>query len=167
MEKALDIVPTGRSAEDICEFVRTSMEKHGLNFDGLVTQAYDGARVMSGNWNGLQVRLSGCLGRLVIYIHCFAHILNLLIKYVINSIPDLMEYFARTSSVYNFFKLSNVNETYEGTSLKRSIEIRWSGHLEPAKALQTNYAEIRKTLQSSRTNKKLESDQLKDYFYKF
>ena len=68
IEKALDIGPSGLSASDIFQFVRTSIEKYGLTFDGLVPQAYDGASVMSGNRKGLQKLLSDHCLRLVIYI---------------------------------------------------------------------------------------------------
>ena len=49
IEKALDVRPSGRSSSDIFQFVRTSIEKYGLTFDGLISQAYDGASVMSGD----------------------------------------------------------------------------------------------------------------------
>ena len=46
-EKALNVGNSGRSAKEIFEFVRTTLDNLGITFDGLVSQAYDGAGVMS------------------------------------------------------------------------------------------------------------------------
>ena len=52
-ERALNVDGTGRSAKDIFEFVRKTLEEDcGIGFDGLVSQAYDGASVMSGDKGG-------------------------------------------------------------------------------------------------------------------
>ena len=40
--------------QEIFEFVRTTLDNLGITFDGLVSQAYDGASVMSGCRGGLQ-----------------------------------------------------------------------------------------------------------------
>ena len=114
---------------------------------------------MSGNRKGLQKLLPDhCLK--LIYIHCFAHRLNLVVKNVIDGISDLKEYFGTVSSIYSFFKLSNARAAYNGTSLKRLVDTRWSrGHLDAAKSFEKNDVEIRKTLKSSTTNKKLEQEQ--------
>ena len=52
---ALNVGNSGRSAKEIFEFVRTPLDNLGITFDGLVSQAYDGASVMSGCRGGLQV----------------------------------------------------------------------------------------------------------------
>ena len=59
----------------------------------------------------------------------------------------------------HFFKLNNVRASYDGTSLKRLVDTRWSGHLDAAKSFENNYVEIRKTSKSSTTNKTLEQEQ--------
>ena len=151
--------PSGRSVSDIFQFERTSIKKYGLTFGGLVSQAYDGASVMSGDRKDLQKLLSDHCLRLIIYIHCLAHRINLVVKHVIDGISDLKEYFGTVSSIYSFFKPSNVRAAYNGTSLKRLNDTRWSGHLDAAKPFEKNDVEIRKTLISSTTNKKLEQEQ--------
>ena len=69
VEKALAIVPSGRSTNEIFEFVKNSIEKYRLTFDGLVSQAYDGVSVMSGIRGGLQAILSTYCQRVIIYIY--------------------------------------------------------------------------------------------------
>ena len=88
VDKALAIGPSGRSANEIFEFVKNSVEKYGLTFNGLVSQVYDGASVMSYIWGRFQAILSAYCQRVIIYIHCFAHKLNLVIKNVIQNIDD-------------------------------------------------------------------------------
>ena len=53
-EKALNVGNSGRSAKEIFEFVRTTLDNLGITFDGLISQAYDVASVMSGCRGGLQ-----------------------------------------------------------------------------------------------------------------
>ena len=159
VEKALAIGSSGRSAQEIFEFVKNSFEKYGLTFDGLVSQAYDGASVMSGIRGGLQAILSNFCQRVILYIHCFAHKLNLVIKNVVQNIDELRVFFDTLSAIYTFFKLSNVSESYEGTSIKRLIDTRWSGHMESSKSIKDNYSEIKEALEISTTNRKLDSGQ--------
>ena len=159
VEKALAIGPSGRSAQEIFEFVKKSFEKYGLTFDGLVSQAYDGASVMSGIRGGLQAIVSNFCQRVIIYVHCFAHKLNLVVKNVVQNIDAFREFFDTLSAIYTFFKLSNVSESYEGTSIKRLIDTRWSGHMGSSKSIKDNYSEIKEALDKSTTNRKLDSGQ--------
>ena len=68
VEKALTIGPSGRSANEIFEFVKNLVEIYGLTFDGLVFQAHDRTSVMSSIRNGLQAILSTYCQRMIIYI---------------------------------------------------------------------------------------------------
>ena len=53
-EKTLNIGKCRRSAKDIFEFVRTTLENSKIRFDGMVSQAYDKASVMSASRGVLQ-----------------------------------------------------------------------------------------------------------------
>ena len=93
VEKVLAIGPSGRSANEMFEFVKNLVEKYDLTFDGLVSQAYDDASVVSAKRGGLQAILSTYCQRVIIFIHYFVHKLNLVIKNAIQNIDDLREYF--------------------------------------------------------------------------
>ena len=80
-----------------------------------------------------------------------------MIKNVTQNIDDLREYIGTLSAVYSSFKLSNVSEAYEGTSVERLIDTRWSGHLKSSKFIKENYSEIKRSLETTTTNRKLES----------
>ena len=49
-------------------------------FDNLVAQTYDGASNMTGKYNGLQALIKSCVGEHVIFTHCYAHSLNLVLS---------------------------------------------------------------------------------------
>ena len=156
-ERALDVGESGRSAKEIFEFVRQTLESCGIGFDGLVSQAYDGASVMSGEKGGLQALVSQYCDRVVPYIHCYCHRLHLVVENVMKNIAELNDYFSTVSGLYAFFKLSAVKEQYGGDSLKRLIDTRWSGHFVSCKAVTENHDEIVKTLGLASRNRKLDS----------
>ena len=135
-----------RSTKGLLEFIVATFEKYGVDKGGAVSQAYDGASVMSGKFNGVKVQFSVC-DRLVIYIHCYCHRLHLTVIAVLESIPDLADHFAIVSSIYNFCTLHKVKKMYTGTSLHRLITTRWSGHDFAVSALEGNQ---RKSLQLSK-----------------
>ena len=145
-ERTLNIGKSGRSAKEIFEFVRESLEVLEINFDGLVCQTFDGASVMSGERGGLQAIICSYCKRVAVYIHCFCHRIHLVVTAVIIDIVQIKEHFETVSSLYTFFKLSAIKELYGGESLKRFIESRWSGQCQAANAISNNYNEIIKTL---------------------
>jgi hypothetical protein len=58
-----------------------------FNKDKLVGQTYDAACVMSGHFNGLQSKVIEAYP-LAIFTHCYAHVLNLVLK---QSFPKIKE----------------------------------------------------------------------------
>ena len=119
----------------------------------MVSQAFDGASVMSGQYSGLQALICEFCGRNVVYIHCFCHRLHLVVTAVMNNIEELKDHFDTVSALYKFFKLAAVKEEYSGGAIKRLIETRWSGHFVSCKAINDNYTEIVKTLPLAAKNK--------------
>ena len=157
-ERALNIDGTGRSAKDIFEFVRKTLEDDcGIGFDGLVSQAYDGASVMSGDKGGLQALVNDYCNRIISYIHCFCHRLHLVVVDVMKNIDEINEYFSTITGLYTFFKLAAVKEQYGGGSLKRLLDTRWSGHRESCKAVNENLSDIQLTLSLASRSSKLDS----------
>jgi hypothetical protein len=157
-ERALNVDGTGRSAKEIFEFVRKTLEDDcGIGFDGLVSQAYDGASVMSGDKGGLQALVNDYCNRTISYIHCFCHRLHLVVVDVMKNIDEINEYFSTVTGLYTFFKLSAVKEQYGGQTLKRLLDTRWSGHHEACKAVNENLKDVLQTLSLASRNSKLDS----------
>ena len=113
---------------------------------------YDGANVMSGKNAGLQALLRDYVRRLVIYIHCYCHKLAL-VKDSLTSIPFINEHYCIVSSLYNHFKLANISNFYDGNSLKRLIETRWSGHLSSIKAIDIEIVNVINCLHATSTER--------------
>ena len=147
-----------RSAKGIFEFIKNTLQDFDISIDGLVSQSFDGASVMSGEYNGLQRLISDFCECFVFYVHCFLHKISLVVVHVMGNICETKEYFDIISSLYNFFKKSAVLEGYEGTALKRLIATRWSGHHDGTNHVNKNYKDIIHALRLASTNKKLKSE---------
>ena len=158
-EHCLDIKGVDdRSAKGVFEFIKAAFSEFDLSFDGLVSQSYDGASVMSGEYNGLQRLISDNCERFVLYIHCFLHKINLVVVHVMTNISEIKEYFEIITSLYKFFKKSAVIEVYEGSALKRLIATRWSGHHDSTMHINNNYGQVIEALRIASINRKLKSD---------
>lgn len=86
----------------------------------LVAQSYDGASVMSGDLNGLQAKvLETCPHAL--HVHCYAHILNLVLSQSLSNIQECKVFFASLNGIATFASHSS-KRTYSLTEhLKRRI----------------------------------------------
>lgn len=73
-----------------------------------VAQTYDGAAVMSGSKGGVQAHFR-VLHPEAIYVHCYAHELNLVLCHTCRAIPEAAEFFSFLENVYSFFSTSLVN----------------------------------------------------------
>ena len=62
------------------------MIRHGLPLDNLRGQFYDGATNMAGDHKGVQSRILALLSK-ALYVHCFAHSLNLSVQKSTRSVP--------------------------------------------------------------------------------
>ena len=118
-EKTFNIRKCGRSAKDIFEFVRTTLENRG----------------------GLQALICVFCGRPVAYIHCFCHRIHLVVIAVMKNIEEVKDRFGTFSALYDFFKLAAVKEQYSGGVLRGSLKLDGSGHLVACKAITENYAQ--------------------------
>ena len=65
----------------------------------IVSQGYDGASVMSGACSGVQQRIKQVVPHAV-YIHCYAHTLNLVLVDSVKMIPSASDFFFAYLNVY-------------------------------------------------------------------
>ena len=82
-----------RTATGIFQFIKSTSAEYDISVDGLVSQSYDGASVVSGDYNGLQRLISDFCGRLILYIHCFLHKINFVVVHIMENISEIKEYF--------------------------------------------------------------------------
>ena len=68
----------GLDAKTLSSNIKTILLQFDLDCSKVVSQGYDGASVMSGRYSGVQAQVRE-FAPFAIYIHCHAHILNLVL----------------------------------------------------------------------------------------
>jgi hypothetical protein len=90
---ALIKVPSTKVA-NLLEAIHASMKTSQLDKSRVIAQCYDGALNMSGEFNGLQQLIREHGSPNAIYVHCYAHRLNLVIVELAKSITLVSKFFA-------------------------------------------------------------------------
>ena len=103
-----------RSAEALCNIVRETIFNWGCE-NKLIAQTYDGAAVMAGALNGTQKKVKDIFPE-AMFVHCCAHVLNLVLSQSVSFIKDCKLFFATISGIASFFSVSTkrnnvLNET--------------------------------------------------------
>ena len=127
---------TGTKADELYSAIMTTFELQGVTFEKLVAQTYDGASNMSGCYNGLQALVKRNVGNHVAYVHCYAHVLNLVLSDAAGVAINVISLFGDLEKIYNLFSKSHrVHSLFENTlkdeslklfSVKRLNTVRWS-----------------------------------------
>ena len=78
----------------------------GLESKKCVSQCYDGASVMSGHLAGVQAIVQRTLGHECLYVHCYAHRLNLVLVNIARGSKEVNDFFGLLAAVYRFFSVS-------------------------------------------------------------
>ena len=124
---------TGKS---LFEIIVKAFESKGVPLEKLKAQTYDGASNMSGRYNGLQAIIKEKIGKHVLYVHCYAHSLNLLMSDSVgadmnigisfDSLGALHSFFNRCHKVHEYFEKAQKNEGIQVLTVKRLNTVRWS-----------------------------------------
>ena len=125
------------SAEALFELAIKVLADLGLDIQNLVGLCFDGASNMSGQITGLQARFKAVVAW-AIYVHCYAHQLNLVIVKTITDVLILSKVLGVVQALHNFItaspKRNNVYMTLpvalEGgkkiLTLKSQSQTRWA-----------------------------------------
>ena len=155
-EYLLDIIELpGLTAREISKALLCVLEET-VGIDRLVAQSYDGASVMSGSAGGVQALVSSSVGRKVIYVHCFAHRLHLVVLKVLQTSSHVTWLLDTCQQLYNFFRRYSVAREYSevgGRTLKRIMEQRWSGHHDSLSTVLVEFHNIVQTLNAIATTR--------------
>ncbi|KAJ4922465.1 hypothetical protein JOQ06_019560 [Pogonophryne albipinna] len=96
---------TGKKrAEDVAAMALGFLEEHGC-MDKLVAQCYDGAAVMASGLNGVQAEVKENIPQ-ALFIHCYAHALNLVLSQGVVKIKECRIFFSHLSGLAAFFSRS-------------------------------------------------------------
>ena len=68
----------------------------------LVAQCHDGASVMAGHLNGLQALMRQEVCPMGIYVHCWAHRLNLVVVSSVQGIHNASSFFSNMATLHSF-----------------------------------------------------------------
>ncbi|XDV26648.1 hypothetical protein PO909_030302, partial [Leuciscus waleckii] len=123
----------------------------------LVHHTIDGVAVMSGAVGGVQARFKTNHPE-AIFVHCYAHQLNLVLCHTCQAIPEARDLFDLLQSVYSFFSVSLVNHHkfrdvqnqlgLQPSELVQLSKTRWSSQLRSVNAILENLPAVLQCLSS-------------------
>ena len=93
-------------AESLSTSICDTTEKLGVHLMMCIAQCYDNASVMSGEFNGAQVKFSEKVPHAV-YVHCNDYRLNLFLTDCLKNMRELSEFFSVVQRLCAFVSCSN------------------------------------------------------------
>jgi len=73
----------------------------GLKIENMRAQCYDGAASMRSSYSGVAKRIQD-ENKLALYVHCYAHILNLCVVDVCEKVAPIRNMFGTLNTIYTF-----------------------------------------------------------------
>lgn len=147
-------------AETIANAIENQLRVHGIDQLKCVAQTYDGAAVMSGSVGGVQAHFKKKHPE-AIYVHCYAHELNLVLCHTCKAIPEATELFNMLESIHSFFSASLVNHHkfveiqktlgLQPSQLVQLSNTRWACQLHSVSAVLNNFPAIVECLSTINT----------------
>ena len=137
--------------ESLYQLIQTVLSSFELSIQDIVAQCYDGAANMRGEYKGVASRIK-IDNKRAIYIHCNAHILNLILVDVAKSVVGARNTFGTITELHNFIDASGkrhaVFEEIQIESggrlltLKGLSDTRWACRSEALKAIRKRLSEV-------------------------
>ena len=162
---------TSLTAESLAAFLVETLREYQLNPENIVSQGYDGASVMSGKCSGVQQRLRE-LAPSAIYVHCCAHVLNLVLVDCAKVVQSAREFFCLLEQIYVFISttkchvvfMAKQKELHPGkqpVQLQALSDTRWACRYSAVNAVCNTYDSLLATLiqvsDGSETSKAVEA----------
>ena len=140
----MDAVLTKKNGEELAEKMFTAFNSLSIQVKKLVLQSYDFARNMSGEYNGVQQKLSEKCNKKILYVPCQPHRINIFVETSCTASSIIKEFFDTLHALYVFFagstkrfqSLTEELKTIENAlSLKNLSQTRWTARAESIKAV--------------------------------
>ncbi|CAF3472113.1 unnamed protein product [Rotaria socialis] len=114
-------------AQTLTDEIVKFLSSLNIDLNYCIAMCFDGASVLSGKHAGVQALLRQQHIPNAIYVHCYAHKLNLVICNVTKSVPYLSEFYSIISKIYTYFHTSSVtNETFKKIQQQLKIALNQS-----------------------------------------
>uniref|UniRef100_I3KZS0 HAT C-terminal dimerisation domain-containing protein n=1 Tax=Oreochromis niloticus TaxID=8128 RepID=I3KZS0_ORENI len=147
-------------AASINTAIENQLQEKGIERLKCVAQTYDGAAVMSRTVGGVQAHFQKKHPE-AIYVHCYAHELNLILCHTCRAVTETIEFFNMLESLHSFFSASLVNHhKFMDTQKKLGLEqselaqlsnTRWACQVRSVTAVLNNFPAIIECLSSINT----------------
>ena len=142
---------TSTDGETLYQLVKTVFRDLDLKLEEIVGECFDGASNMSGVHRGLAARMKETSAQ-AIYIHCYAHLLNLAVQDTLTNVEVLRNALGTIQSLFNFiegsakrhaiFQAVAADENSLVTTLKSQSKTRWSCRWEAVKSVRGQLPQI-------------------------
>ena len=121
-------VSNDRCASAIADLSLAQLRELGC-LEKLVAQSYDGAAVMGSDLNGVQAKIREDVPE-AIFIHCYAHKLNLVLSQAVSVIRECNDFFSVLGSLSSFFssstKRTSMLDSIVGKRFPKLAPTRWN-----------------------------------------
>ncbi|XP_022176471.1 zinc finger MYM-type protein 1-like [Myzus persicae] len=144
--------------ETLSNLLKSTLLSLDLKIENMRGQCYDGAASMRGSYSGVAKRIRD-ENKLALYVHCYAHILNLCVVDVCGKVAPIRNMFGTLNTIYTFIGASSkrnsvfdrvqkeLNLNVSSSTLKSLSETRWSCRIESIRSVLTNFNSIISTLE--------------------
>ena len=102
---------TSLTAESLTAYLVDTIRECQLDPECIVSQGYDGASVMSGRCSGVQQRFRE-IAPYALYIHCYAHRLNLVLIDCVKMVQSVREFFCLLEHLYVFVSTTKAHACF-------------------------------------------------------
>ena len=146
----------GATAQQLYDTIVDAFKSRGVTFDKIVAQTYDEASNMSGCYNGLQAIFRDEIGSHIVYTHCYAHILNLVLSdsastainvtSLFNDLEKTYTLFSQSEKIHSMFESVQKEENLKVLTLKRVNTVRWNSREYSLKVFLLRYDCVKKVL---------------------
>jgi len=96
------------SASMLANEIANCLKSYGIELSLCTGQCYDGASVMSGEFNGVQQQFRALCGSPCIYVHCYVHRVNLVLVDACAAVKPAGDLFGLLEAVHNFVTASTI-----------------------------------------------------------
>ncbi|XP_011407407.1 PREDICTED: zinc finger MYM-type protein 1-like [Amphimedon queenslandica] len=100
-----------QDAESLSSYIKQALITYDFDINKMVSQGYDGASIMSGHCSGVQTRVRE-FAPLAVYIHCYAHVLNLVLVDSVRSVATASEFFVLLEALYVLVSSSKIHALF-------------------------------------------------------